>query len=56
VDLTREVAAHPDQAYRIGELWCMEQCRDLIAHGFGEIHFYTMGRSENIIHILRTCF
>ena len=56
VDLTREVAAHPDQAYRIGELWCMEQCRDLIAHGVEEIHFYTMGRSDNVINILKDCF
>ena len=56
VDLTAEVTAHPDQAYHIGQEWCKEQCRDLIAHGFGEVHFYTMGRSENIIQILKDCF
>ena len=54
--LTTEIAAHPDQAYAIGQEWCKEQCRDLLAHGVGEIHFYTMGRSENVINILRDCF
>ena len=54
--LTREVAAHPEHAYRIGEEWCLEQCRDLLAHGIEEIHFYTMGRSDNLINILRSCF
>ena len=56
LELTAEVEAHPDQAYRIGQEWCLAQCRDLLAHGFGEIHFYTMGRSENVINILRDCF
>ena len=56
LELTSEIAAHPDDAYRIGTEWCIAQCRDLLAHGVGEIHFYTMGRSENIINILRNCF
>ena len=56
VDLTAEVAAHPGNAYEIGQEWCKEQCRDLIAHGVEEIHFYTMGRSDNVINILKDCF
>ena len=54
--LTAEIAAHPDDAYIIGEEWCKAQCRDLIAHGVEEIHFYTMGRSDNLINVLRECF
>ena len=56
VDLTAEVAAHPANAYEIGQEWCKEQCRDLLAHGVEEIHFYTMGRSDNVINILKDCF
>ena len=56
VALTGEIAAHPDAVYAIGQEWCKAQCRDLIAHGYPEIHFYTMGRSENIVNILRDCF
>ncbi|MCR4824550.1 MAG: methylenetetrahydrofolate reductase [Bacteroidales bacterium] len=56
VELTAEIETHPESAYAIGEQWCKEQCRDLLAHGFPEIHFYTMGRSDNIVNILRDCF
>lgn len=54
--LTAEIAEHPDQAYAIGEAWCKAQCHDLLAHGVQEIHFYTMGRSDNVINVLRDCF
>ena len=43
-------------ANRIGTDWCIGQCRDLLAHGVPAVHFYTMGRSRNIVEILRTCF
>ena len=56
VELTREIAAHPKDTYEIGQEWCKAQCRDLLAHGYEEIHFYTMGRSDNIINVLRDCF
>ena len=56
VELTAELSAHPDDAYEIGTEWCKMQCRDLLAHGVGEIHFYTMGRSENVISVLKDCF
>lgn len=42
--------------YRIGTEWCTEQCKDLIAHGVPAVHFYTMGKSGNIINILKECF
>ena len=56
VELTAELTARPDDAYEIGTEWCKAQCRDLLAHGVGEIHFYTMGRSENVISVLKDCF
>ena len=55
-ELTREIAARPGDAYLIGQEWCKAQCQDLLAHGYEEIHFYTMGRSDNIINILKDCF
>ena len=58
-ELTSEIAAHKDgkeAIYRIGQEWCKAQCRDLIKHGVPAVHFYTMGKSENIVNILRDCF
>lgn len=43
-------------AYRIGTEWCAMQCKDLLAHGVPAVHFYTMGKTENIINILKECF
>lgn len=59
VELTEEMkTAGEDKtaAYRIGTEWCTMQCKDLIAHGVPAVHFYTMGKSENIVNILRECF
>ena len=56
IELTAEVKAHPEAAYEIGQEWCKAQCRDLLAHGYEEVHFYTMGRSDNVINVLKACF
>lgn len=59
VDLTKEIEAHAgdkDAIYRIGQEWCLAQCKDLLAHGYMSVHFYTMGRSANIVGILKECF
>ena len=59
VELTQEIAkAGNDKAkiYQIGTEWCTMQCKDLIAHGVPAVHFYTMGKSDNIVRILRECF
>ena len=57
-ELTRAVAAAsgPEEVYEIGTQWCISQCRDLLAHGVPAVHFYTMGRTDNIARILRACF
>ena len=58
-ELTDEVMAHKDDKdaiYRIGTLWAINQCKDLIAHGVPAIHLYTMGKAGNICEILKECF
>jgi methylenetetrahydrofolate reductase (NADPH) len=59
LELTREIAKagdNKDKVYQIGTEWCTAQCKDLIAHGAPAVHFYTMGKSGNIVNILRECF
>ena len=59
LELTQEIAKagdNRDKVYQIGTEWCTAQCKDLIAHGAPAVHFYTMGKSGNIVNILRECF
>lgn len=59
MELTKEIAAHRDNkqaCYEIGQEWCTQQCRDLIARGVPAVHFYTMGKASNVVNILRECF
>ena len=59
VELTeamRRAGDDREAAYRTGTEWCIMQCRDLLAHGVPAVHFYTMGRTRNIIDILTACF
>ena len=59
VDLTKEMTNAKDNKealYRIGTEWCINQCKDLISHGVPAVHFYTMGKSQNITEILKNCF
>ena len=59
VDLTKAIEEVKDDKaaiYQIGTEWCAMQCKDLIAHGVPAVHFYTMGKSENITNILKECF
>ncbi len=59
VELTSEIAKagdDKDAVYAIGTEWCAMQCKDLIAHGVPAVHFYTMGKSKNIVTVLKECF
>jgi methylenetetrahydrofolate reductase (NADPH) len=59
LELTKAIEEAGDdrnKIYRIGTEWCTMQCKDLIAHGVPAVHFYTMGRSKNIVNILKECF
>ena len=59
VELTSEIAKagdDKDAVYEIGTRWCISQCKDLIANGVPAVHFYTMGKSKNLVNILKKCF
>lgn len=52
----QKAGADRKAAYAAGTEWCIMQCKDLIAHGVPAVHFYTMGKSDNIVKILKECF
>ena len=59
IELTDEIRKHGDDrqaVYEIGTEWCSMQCKDLLEHGVPAVHFYTMGKTENITRILKECF
>lgn len=39
--------------YQVGIEWCVAQCRDLLEHGVPALHFYTMGRPDNVCRIVK---
>lgn len=58
-ELTQAIRQAGDKAEavrRVGIEWCITQCRDLLAHQVPAIHFYTMGKSQNITDVLRAAF
>ena len=46
----------PDDAYKVGIEWAVEQSRDLLAHGVPAIHYYTMAKTDNVCQIVRAVF
>ena len=59
LELTEAVKDAGDDAAavrRLGVEWCTAQCRDLLAHDIPAVHFYTMGKSANVVEVLRNCF
>lgn len=54
--LRREVEARPERARDIGIEWATMQARELKAAGVPVIHFYTMGRTDNIRRIAQNVF
>jgi methylenetetrahydrofolate reductase (NADPH) len=57
-DLTAALDGVSDRAkvFEIGVEWCIAQCKDLIAHGVPAIHFYTMGKAENVKRVVEAVF
>ncbi len=58
-DLEREILAHRDDKAairRIGTEWAIAQSRELKAAGVPVLHYYPMGKAENIIEIAKTIF
>lgn len=51
------VACTSNSAVReVGIEWAIEQCRELKAAGVPAIHFYTMGKADNVERIARSIF
>jgi methylenetetrahydrofolate reductase (NADPH) len=40
----------------VGIEWGVQQCRELLAYGVPVLHFYTMGKSDNVAQIARQVF
>lgn len=58
-ELRREVEAHADDkaaVRQIGTEWAIAQSRELKAAGVPVLHYYPMGKAENIIEIAKTVF
>ncbi len=41
---------------QVGIEWGIQQCRELVAYGVPVLHFYTMGKSDNVLQIARGVF
>lgn len=57
--LVRTITEHAEDrkaCYNIGIEWCSAQCEDLLRNGVPAIHFYTMGRPDNVVEILKMHF
>lgn len=55
-ELVREAQAHPHTVREVGIAWATAQARELKAAGVPAIHFYTMGRTDNIRKIAQALF
>jgi len=58
-ELRREVEAHRDDkaaVRQIGTEWAIAQSRGLKAAGVPVLHYYPMGKAENIVEIAKTIF
>lgn len=57
-ELTKEVekCRTNKEVRQVGIDWCITQSRELIAAGVPVLHFYSMGRSSNILQIARAVF
>ena len=57
-ELAHEVAKCTTDAevQRLGIEWCIQQCRELMAHGVPSIHFYTIGAVDSIREIAKQIY
>ena len=51
-----EACENDAQARQVGIEWCTQQCRELMAAGAPVLHFYTMGKSDNIRQVASAVF
>lgn len=57
-DLVREVkkCTTNEAARQVGVEWTIEQCKALKEYGIPSLHFYTLGKSDNIAQICKAVF
>lgn len=57
-ELAHEVAkcTTDTEVQRLGIEWCIQQCRELMAHGVPSIHFYTIGAVDSIREIAKQIY
>ena len=57
-DLIREVvkATDNDAVKQIGIEWCLQQSKELVKAGIPLLHYYSMGKAENVKAIARSIF
>ena len=45
-----------DEVKAVGVEWCIQQCKDLIAHGVPSLHFYTMMASDSVYKVAKEVY
>jgi methylenetetrahydrofolate reductase (NADPH) len=45
-----------DDVKELGIEWCINQCKELIAHGVPSIHFYSVGAVESIKQVAKSIY
>ena len=57
-ELTEEVlkCTTDEQVKQVGIEWCIQQCKELIAHGVPSIHFYTVGAVDSIREVAKVIY
>ncbi len=51
-----EKCASDAEVWQVGIDWSIQQCKELIAFGVPVLHFYTMGKSDNVYQIAKAVF
>lgn len=57
-ELTQEAlkCRNDDDARQVGIEWCVQQCKELMAHGVPTIHFYSIGAVESIREVAKQIY
>ena len=57
-ELTHEVlkCKNDEEAQQVGIDWCIQQCKELIAHGVPSLHFYSVGAEDSIREVAKEIY
>ena len=45
-----------EEAREVGVDWCINQCKDLVAHGVPSLHFYTMMATDSVYRVAKEIY